>query len=328
MPTPPTWDHGLDRVDVADPQQGPWPGRRSSGPRTSCMAVPIAWPTYAAHDREPGGLGHRLDGVADVGRCGCRRPSGRCRRRALLGDLDRLAPPRSPGPPGAVKAASPCQPWMMAPQSMEMMSPSSEPVGPGMPWTIMSFGDEQMTPPGSRGSRGSSAGAAALDDPRGRSCRARGVVIPGGWPRGCTSCIGDAARPAHDGDLVRACGARGGPPHCWRSVAGIRVIGAIRRRRRWPWSRGRRPRRSPHAVDRDQYARGRRRSTPRAAPSAPCVEVEAAADDLLGVVGAATQQHALEHAGSSGASMLTTAVGGRWRRAPRPGPRCGKPSSR
>ena len=48
-------------------------------------------------------------------------------------------------PTGAVKAASPCQPSTIAPQSMEMMSPSSSTVGPGMPCTIASFGEAQIT---------------------------------------------------------------------------------------------------------------------------------------------------------------------------------------
>ncbi len=48
-------------------------------------------------------------------------------------------------PTAAVKAASPCQPSTMAPQSMEMMSPSSSTVGPGMPCTMTSLGDAQIT---------------------------------------------------------------------------------------------------------------------------------------------------------------------------------------
>ena len=49
-------------------------------------------------------------------------------------------------PTPTVKAASPCQPSMMAPQSIEMMSPSSSRRGPGMPWTITSLGEAQITP--------------------------------------------------------------------------------------------------------------------------------------------------------------------------------------
>ena len=49
-------------------------------------------------------------------------------------------------PTPAVKAASPCQPSTMAPQSIEMMSPSWSTYGPGMPCTITSFGDAQITP--------------------------------------------------------------------------------------------------------------------------------------------------------------------------------------
>ena len=45
-----------------------------------------------------------------------------------------------------VIAASACQPSMMAPQSMEMMSPDSSTVSPGMPCTTTSLGDAQITP--------------------------------------------------------------------------------------------------------------------------------------------------------------------------------------
>ena len=48
-------------------------------------------------------------------------------------------------PTGTVSAASACQPSMMAPQSMETMSPSSSRRGPGMPCTITSFGEMQAT---------------------------------------------------------------------------------------------------------------------------------------------------------------------------------------
>ena len=48
-------------------------------------------------------------------------------------------------PTPAVNAASPCQPSTIAPQSIETMSPSSSRWGPGMPCTITSFGDAQIT---------------------------------------------------------------------------------------------------------------------------------------------------------------------------------------
>ncbi len=48
-------------------------------------------------------------------------------------------------PIGIVIAASPCQPSMIAPQSIEKMSPSSSTVWSGMPCTITWFGDAQMT---------------------------------------------------------------------------------------------------------------------------------------------------------------------------------------
>ena len=46
---------------------------------------------------------------------------------------------------GTVIAASPCQPSMIAPQSIERMSPSSRTVPSGMPWTMTSFGEAQIT---------------------------------------------------------------------------------------------------------------------------------------------------------------------------------------
>ena len=48
-------------------------------------------------------------------------------------------------PTPTVRAASPCHPPTMAPQSMEMMSPSPRlRRGLGMPCTISSFTDVQM----------------------------------------------------------------------------------------------------------------------------------------------------------------------------------------
>ena len=49
-------------------------------------------------------------------------------------------------PTPAVKAASPCQPSTIAPQSIETMSPSSSRTGPGIPCTMTSFGEAQITP--------------------------------------------------------------------------------------------------------------------------------------------------------------------------------------
>ena len=44
-----------------------------------------------------------------------------------------------------VKAASAWYPSTIAPQSMDRMSPSASRYPPGMPWTIMSLGEVQMT---------------------------------------------------------------------------------------------------------------------------------------------------------------------------------------
>ena len=49
-------------------------------------------------------------------------------------------------PIGTVTAASACQPSMIAPQSIERMSPSSSTtLSLGMPWTITSLGEVQTT---------------------------------------------------------------------------------------------------------------------------------------------------------------------------------------
>ena len=48
-------------------------------------------------------------------------------------------------PTGTVTAASACQPSMMAPQSIETMSPAASRRGPGMPCTITSLGDVHTT---------------------------------------------------------------------------------------------------------------------------------------------------------------------------------------
>ena len=52
----------------------------------------------------------------------------------------------STSPTGIVTAASACQPSMIAPQSIETMSPSSSTTWSlGMPCTITSFGEVQTT---------------------------------------------------------------------------------------------------------------------------------------------------------------------------------------
>ena len=60
-------------------------------------------------------------------------------------------------PTATVTAASPCQPSRIAPQSIEMMSPSPSTRPPGMPCTISSLTEAQMEPgnggtPGAAGS--------------------------------------------------------------------------------------------------------------------------------------------------------------------------------
>jgi hypothetical protein len=53
----------------------------------------------------------------------------------------------STSPTGIVTAASACQPSMIAPQSMERMSPSARTTSSaGIPWTITSLGEVHTTP--------------------------------------------------------------------------------------------------------------------------------------------------------------------------------------
>jgi hypothetical protein len=49
-------------------------------------------------------------------------------------------------PTGTVIAASPCQPSTMAPQSIEITSPSARTRSPGMPCTTWSLTEAQMEP--------------------------------------------------------------------------------------------------------------------------------------------------------------------------------------
>ncbi len=51
----------------------------------------------------------------------------------------------STSPTPTVIAASACQPSMIAPQSIETMSPASSTRGPGMPCTTTSFGEMHAT---------------------------------------------------------------------------------------------------------------------------------------------------------------------------------------
>src|SRR4051794_41801508 len=50
----------------------------------------------------------------------------------------------SSAPTATVMAESPCQPSTIAPQSMEMTSPSTSTREPGMPWTTSSLTEAQM----------------------------------------------------------------------------------------------------------------------------------------------------------------------------------------
>ncbi len=49
-------------------------------------------------------------------------------------------------PTATVIAASPCQPSTIAPQSMEITSPSARTRPPGIPWTTSSLTEAQIVP--------------------------------------------------------------------------------------------------------------------------------------------------------------------------------------
>ena len=99
------------------------------------------------HDREPAGdrdrpRPRRRHRPAS-GRSGPRRSRG---PTTPVTSIKRVPRSSSTSPTGTVIAASACQPSMMAPQSSEMMSPSSSTVASsGMPWTTTEFGEVQIT---------------------------------------------------------------------------------------------------------------------------------------------------------------------------------------
>ena len=92
---------------------------------SSCIAIPMPWPVYSRTTENPASSATRCTAapMSDS------RPPGTmvrmpAAREASVTSMSRVAS-GSIAPTPAVKAASPCQPSMIAPQSIETMSPSS-----------------------------------------------------------------------------------------------------------------------------------------------------------------------------------------------------------
>ena len=213
-----------------------------------------------AHHREPGRLGHRRSTAWPMSPTGgCPRPSAAmpAARPASVTSISRAAS-ASTSPTPAVKAASPCQPSTMAPQSIEMMSPSSRRRRRGCRARSRRSA-RRRSPPGSRGSRGSSTWPPALEHLAPDAVELGGGHARGGWPPGSRSCISATTRPALR--IERPARRRCAPAIPRRLTR--RDAGCSRARRRSP----RRAAASDlvgraHAVDDHQLAAGRRRTRP------------------------------------------------------------------
>ena len=109
------------------------------------MARPIPWPTYSRTTEKPAPSATVCTAwPMSESRLPLRTCSMPAHRLSSV-TVSSLRASSEISPTGMVRAASPCQPSMMAPQSMEMMSPSTSRYGPGMPWTMTSFGEVQIT---------------------------------------------------------------------------------------------------------------------------------------------------------------------------------------
>ena len=174
------------------------------------MAWPMAWPTYSRTTLNPAASATRLHRVADVadavaghhlGDAGVQaRPRSRRSAAAASGVM-------SPTP--MVKAASPCQPSMMAPQSIEMMSPSRRRsvVGDAVHDHVVRRGaDHRREAVVAEEVRAWRPGGRCTSRPMASSSR---VVTPGrdGGADALVHLGHDPSGPAHDRDLGRRCAA-------------------------------------------------------------------------------------------------------------------------
>ncbi len=111
------------------------------------MAVPMPWPTYSS--TTPKSLLPRTC-VSTACEMSETRPPARAaampRHIASSVTATRSATASGTSPTGTVRAASPCQPSTIAPQSMLTTSPSARTRSPGMPCTTSSFTETQIEP--------------------------------------------------------------------------------------------------------------------------------------------------------------------------------------
>src|SRR5262245_43523151 len=109
------------------------------------MAVPMPWPTYSRTMPNPAAFAScsaaaPMSASRFPGRVAAMAASSAARVASI-----RRRDSSSTSPTGIVMAASACQPSMIAPQSIETMSPSPRTRGPGIPWTMTSFGEMHAT---------------------------------------------------------------------------------------------------------------------------------------------------------------------------------------
>ena len=274
-PRPPAFTMGSTANTIPGRSFGPLPGPRSWAPRGfSCMAVPMAWPTYSRTTENPAASAtvctawpmsdSRLPSTicVDAGPQGSSVTSSS--RGASSADLCRR------GGEGGVAVVPVDDRPAVDRDDVALLRAA---YGPGMPWTIIELGDVQITPGTAVGSPGSSSGRPGGRAPPEPPGRARAVVTPGrmasrirrasrrrpGRPgaswRSRPGCASRAVSPRSPGTAGVDCA-----PRSWRSP---------RRRRRC-----RRP--SP--------AGPRWRRTTRQRRGLLLVEGEPAADGVLGVV--------------------------------------------
>ena len=109
------------------------------------MAVPMAWPTYSRTTENPAASATVCTAwPMSVSRWPSSIWSMAAQRARSVTSISRCASFET-SPMAMVKAASPWYPSTIAPQSIDRMSPSANRYSPGMPCTIMPFGDVQIT---------------------------------------------------------------------------------------------------------------------------------------------------------------------------------------
>ena len=232
--------------------------RRSPGGRVSCIhgiarmsltRLPVAERRAALGQQHAGvaGLGHLGDDVLHVPRghelplLHVHRPPGRGRRLEQVGlpgeergDLQEVAPPRRPAPPGATRGRR-SSPAGRSPSSPARgsCSPSSSP-GPrnDLPEVRLALSNDALKTSGSPSRSASCASASAMPRVRSRDSMTHGPAIHRSGLPAAAPTVGDLDR-AHDPPswLVRRFAGRGSSPRrcaCCMSDAGKAV-----RKRHW-----------------------------------------------------------------------------------------------